>query len=176
MARRNVLVLAAGLLVAAGCLSPPPPPPPQPPQACGLSFGSPGQYQNAFFTPGHTGTGWVTACGFVPTALPDGRTAWWMSDSMTGSANPDNSVSNVGNVHNTIVQQSGGCLTPTFGNPEMVPNAGSAWYWPGSAVVQGNTMAGFAYKLVAGARQPGVEWHGVGTSRGEGLGPARHSL
>src|SRR5262249_15109345 len=116
------------------------------------------------FPLGHTGTGWVTADGFVPTALPDGRTAWWMSDTMTGSANPDNSVSNVGNVHNTIVQQSGGCLTPTFGNPEMVPNGGSAWYWPGSAVVQGNTMAVFAYKLVPAAGQPGFDWQVVGTA------------
>jgi hypothetical protein len=174
MARRSLILLAAGALLVAGCFGaaapppppdpPPPPPPPAATQACGLGFANASQYQNSYFTLGNTGTGWVTADGFVPVQVPDGRTLWWMSDTTTGTANPDRSVSGRGNVHNTIVQQSGGCLTPTFGNPEVIPNSGGAWYWPGSAVIQGNTMKVFSYKLVSASGPPGFDWTVVGTS------------
>src|SRR5262249_25555320 len=128
----------------------PPPPPPAPAQAtqvCGQSFGSAGDYRIAYDNLGRANTGWVTADGFAPVDLQDGRTAWGMSDTTTGTANPDNSVSNRGNGHNSVVLQSGSCLTPQFGNPEMVPGSGGTWLWPGSAVVGGNppTMLVFSY-------------------------------
>lgn len=156
-------MVAAGVVVAAGCLPPgPPPPPPRPTQICGQSFTTANAYQTAFFNLGHANTGWVTADGFVPVALPDGRTAWWMSDTMTGTANPDNSVPDAGNVHNSIVQQDPSCLTPKFGTPNMINGTGGAWYWPGSSVIEGNTMAVFSYKLVAAAGPPGFDWRVVG--------------
>jgi hypothetical protein len=166
MARRTLILVAAGLLAAAGCLGTSPPPPSQATQVCGLGFGSAGEYLLDFYQLGHANTGWVTADGFVPITLPppDGRTVWWMSDTMTGSANPDNSVTSPGNVHNSAVVQGGGCLTPTFGSPEMMPGTAGTWYWPGSAVVQGNTMAVFAYKVVPASGQPGFNWRVVGTA------------
>jgi hypothetical protein len=147
MARRSILLLVAGLLATAGCFGtgPPPPPPPRPTQICGQSFAGAGNYQISFYNLGQTNTGFVTADGFAPIRLTDGRTAWWMSDTTTGTANPDNSVSGRGNVHNSVVWQEGSCLRPQFGNPEMVPNSGGTWRWPGSSVVSGDQMLVFSY-------------------------------
>lgn len=170
MARRSLFLLAAGLLTVVGCISPsePPPPPPtttppRPTEICGQSFTGTSQYQSAFHNLGRADTGWVTADGFVPASLPDGRTAWWMSDSMTGTAEPDNSVPDHGNVHNTLVLQHGTCLTPKFAQP-MIPETGSAWYWPGSTVIEGNTLAVFAYKVTHAPGPPGFDWKVLGTS------------
>lgn len=171
MARRSLIFVAAGALLAAGCVGaappvkapPPPPPPPPPTQACGLGFANAAQYEDSFFTLAHTGTGWITADGFAPVQVPDGSILWWMSDTMTGTPNPDNSVSDNGNSHNTIVQQSGGCLTPTFGNPEVIPGS-AVWHWPGSAVVVGNTVKVFSFKLVSAPGPPGFEWSVIGVS------------
>src|SRR6266487_2718434 len=130
MLRRSIPLLVTGLLATAGCVStkggtpPPPPPPPLPARAtqiCGQAFTSADWYRLAYYDLGHANTGWITADGFVPIDVGSGRTAWWMSDTMTGTANPDNSVSNIGNVHNSVVVQGGSCLTPQFGNPEMMP-------------------------------------------------------
>src|SRR5918994_2109511 len=154
LARRMgmVLVVVAGLLALPGCA---------PTQICGQSFGSASQYQSSFYNLGQAGTGWVTADGFVPASYPDGRVAWWMSDTMTGTANPDNSVSNAGNVHNSTVDQGGGCLTPHL---NAIPPSGSAWYWPGQAVVTGNTVKPFSYKVVAASGPAGFDWQIIGTS------------
>jgi hypothetical protein len=159
--RRTLMLVAAGLLAAVACAPPKPPPPPPPTQACGLSFNTAGEYQSSFYNLGHAGTGWITADGFVPLSLPDGRVAWWMSDTMTGTANPDNSVSNPGGVHNSTVEQGGGCLTPRLG---VIPQSGAAWYWPGSAVVVGDTVEVFSYKVVAASGPPGFDWRVIGTS------------
>ena len=50
-------------------------------------FNSAGDYQSAVFNLGHAGTGWITADGFVPPVLPDGRAqlpdervVWWRAD------------------------------------------------------------------------------------------------
>jgi hypothetical protein len=158
IARRSVILVAAGLLAVAGSACLPPPPPTQ---ICGQSFGSAGQYQSSIYNLGQAGTGWVTADGFVPASLPDGRLTWWMDDTMTGTANPDNSVSNPGNVHNSRVEQGGGCLTPHLG---VIPQSGAAWYWPGSAFVVGKTLKVFSNKVVAASGPPGFDWQVVGTS------------
>src|SRR6266508_4040062 len=112
MARRTLMLVAAGVLAAAACAPTKPPPPPPPTQACGQSFPAAPYYENSFYNLGQTGTGWITADGFVPASLPDGRVVWWMSDTTTGTANPDRTVSNRGNVHNSTVEQAGDCLTP----------------------------------------------------------------
>lgn len=166
MTHRTLMLLAAGLLAAAGCFGGPPPPPPpvQPTQICGQAFGTANQYQTAFFNLGHAGTGWVTADGFVPVALPDGTTAWWMSDTMTGAPNGTNGVPSPGNRHNTLVQQGGSCLTPRFGSPDVINGTGGQFYWPGSAVIQDNTMLVFAHKVVPASGPPGFDWRVVGQS------------
>jgi hypothetical protein len=171
MARRTLILVALGLSAAAACVPmkpPPPPPPPPPTQLCGLGFNSTSDYQAAFDKLGRTNTGWITADGFVPPVLPDGRAqlpdgrvAWWMSDTTTGTANPDNSVSNRGNVHNSTVEQGGGCLTPHL---DLIPQSGAAWHWPGAAVVTDNTLKIFSAKVVAASGPPGFDWRVVGTS------------
>jgi hypothetical protein len=134
-----------------------------------VGFGSPASLQGAFHALGQAGTGWITADGFVPPVLPDGRAqlpdgrvVWWMSDTMTGTPNPDNSVPNPVNVHNSIVEQGGGCLTPHLG---VIPYSPSVWYWPGSAVVVGNTLEVFSYTVVPASGPPGFDWRVIGTSR-----------
>jgi hypothetical protein len=107
-------------LAAAGCVGTKPPPPPRPARAtqiCGQAFTNPDWYRIAYYNLAHANAGWVTAAGFVPVDLQDRRTAWWLSDTMTGTANPDNSVSNIGNVHNSVVLQGGSCLTGNSGTP-----------------------------------------------------------
>jgi hypothetical protein len=107
-----------GQLAAAGCVGTKPPPPPLPARAtqiCGQAFTNPDWYRIAYYNLAHANAGWVTAAGFVPVDLQGRRTAWWMSDTMTG-ANPDNSVSNIGNVHNSVVLQGGSC-SPAIREP-----------------------------------------------------------
>jgi hypothetical protein len=160
MGRRWLVLVVAGLLAAAaaGCFSPPPP---QPTQVCGQGFGSASQYQAAFYNLGQAGTGWITADGFVPAALSGGGEVRWMSDTMTGAPNPDNSVTNPGNVHNSTVEQGGGCSNPHLG---VIPQSGNAWYWPGSTVVVGNTLDVFSHKVVAASGPPGFDFQVVATS------------
>ena len=156
--------MAAGLLAAAGCLPPPPPT-----QVCGQSFGSASQYQSSFYNLGHAGTGWITADGFVPPVLPDGRAqlpdgrvVWWMSDTMTGTVGGGNSVPSPVNVHNSTVDQGGGCLTPHL---VAIPYNSSQWSWPGSAVVVGNTLEVFSHTVVPASGPPGFDWQVTGSSR-----------
>jgi hypothetical protein len=46
----------------------------------------------------------------------------------------------------------------------VIPQSGNAWYWPGSAVVAGNTVEVFSYKVVAASGSPGFDWQVIGTS------------
>ena len=160
--------MVAGLLVVAGCLGGGPPPP-RPTQQCGLGFNSASYYQADFYFLGHADTGWITADGFVPPVLPDGRAqlpdgrvVWWMSDTMTGSVGSGNSVPNPVNVRDSTVVQGGGCLTP---NLVTIPYSPSVWYWPGSAVVADNTMLVFSDKVVPDSSHPyPYDWRVAGTS------------
>jgi hypothetical protein len=92
-----------------------------------------------------------------------------MSDTTTGTANPDNSVSNRGNVHNSVVLEGGGCLTPQFGNPEVIPGSGGTWRWPGSSVVSGNQM--LVFSNIVRSTGPGAFDFAV-----DGTAVARYSL
>src|SRR6266508_3019822 len=101
--KRTFVFVAAACLVAAGCLGgPPPPPPPEfATEVCVMAYGSASAYQNDFHQLTHGNTGWIHADGYVPAVLPDGRTAWWMSDTGVGTVNPDNSADPEGSVHNS---------------------------------------------------------------------------
>ncbi len=160
MARRTLILVVVGLVAAAGCFGGSPPPP-RPTQLCGLAFNAASDYQSAYFSLGHADTGWITADGFVPSTLPDGRVVWWMSDTMTGTVDGGNSVPNPVNVHDSTVEQGGGCLTPHLA---VIPYSSSVWYWPGSTVTVGNTVEVFSYKVVPAIGPPGFDWRVVGTS------------
>jgi hypothetical protein len=168
MARRTLLLIAAGLLATAGCVGtaqppppPPPPPPPRPTQVCGVGFDSPGSYQGAFNALSHGNTGWVTADGFAPVQT-SGRTAWWMADTTTGTAHPNGSVSDRGNVHNSVVWQEGDCLRPQF---DLIPQTGNVYHWPGSAVVSGNQMLVFSFRVFGCASEFGFCVDGAAFTR-----------
>lgn len=168
MNRRWIPLLLAGLLGTAACFGGPPPPPPPPPppatQICGQNFSSAGNYLISFYNLAHANTGFITADGFVPARLPDGRTLWWMSDTNTGTANADNSISNAGFRHNSVVWQEGSCLRPQLGNPDIINGSGGAWFWPGATIIQGNTMLVFSHKVEAASGPPGFEWRVIGSS------------
>ena len=65
-------------------------------------------YEAAFAGLARSGAGWATADGYVPVALPDGRTAWLMSDTLLGPPAVGTSDSATF-VHNSMVVQRGQC-------------------------------------------------------------------
>jgi len=156
-----MLILVAGLcFVAAGCIGGPPPPPPPPPEfaieVCGTSDASASAYQNSFDQLTYGNTGWIHADGYVPALLRDGRTAWWMSDTGVGTVNADNSANPEGSVHNSVVLQDPSCMRPMLGGQthqwtDLIPASAGRWYWPGSAVIDNNTLLVLPTKWVPGA-------------------------
>ena len=52
------------------------------PDPCAGTFHSTDEYEAGFARLAAFGGGWSTADGYVPVALPDGRTAWLMSDTL----------------------------------------------------------------------------------------------
>ncbi len=119
----------------------------------------------------HGNTGWIHADGYVPVQLPapDGRTAWWMSDTGTGSVNDDNSAPDSGTVHNSLVLQDTSCLTPKLGGQawawsDLIPAPAGQWYWPGSTEIEGNTLLVFAYRVEPANGPAGFDWTILGTT------------
>ena len=120
-----------------------------------MSYASASAYQNDFDLLTHGNTGWIHADGYVPALLPDGRTAWWMSDTGVGTVNADNSANPEGSVHNSLVLQESTCLRPKFaGQPhqwtDLIPAPPGLWYWPGSTVIENDTLLVFAYVMGPG--------------------------
>jgi hypothetical protein len=106
------------------------------------------------------GHGWVTADGYAPVALPDGRTAWLMSDTLVAPATF---------VHNSIVVQQGRCLTPVMGGtPEqrddLIPSTDSHTCWPSAGVARAATMEVFCTDIEPADGQPGFAFQVVGTT------------
>ena len=75
--------------------------------------------QAAFTTLAGFGGGWSTADGYVPVPLPDGRTAWLMSDTLVAPPAAD-PAAGATFVHNSIVVQRGRCFTPVMGGTAEV--------------------------------------------------------
>jgi hypothetical protein len=170
----SLVFVAAASFVAAGCFGGPPPPPPPPPpayatEACGTSYASASSYQNSFDLLTHGNTGWVHADGYVPTRLADGRTAWWMSDTGVGTVNPDQSMNGTSFVHNSLVLQEPSCLRPELGGQadqwtDLIPSPSNRWYWPGSTVIDGNTLLVFSYIVGHASGPPGFDFTTYGTA------------
>lgn len=93
---------------------------------------------DAFATYGNSGVGWTGGDSTYSLTLPDGRLAWFFSDTFLGPVNADLSRPNtVPFLNNSIVVDAGGVLTTvTGGTPEapdsiVGPTAEGAWHWVG---------------------------------------------
>lgn len=98
-----------------------------------------------FNTYGDAGGHWTGADGTTSLALPDGRLAWFFSDSFLGTVNPDHTRPNTTPlISNTIVVQDGTTLGPTITGgtaasprPIVTPSQKGEYYWVGDGVVEG---------------------------------------
>jgi hypothetical protein len=134
---------------------------------CAGSFRTLANYRDAFAAVARFGTGWTTADGYVPVALPDGRTAWLMSDTLLGppAANGDPPTL----VHNSIVVQRGRCLTAVLGGTvdartDLVAGLDGRWCWPSSGVARGHTLLVFCTMVEAADGPPGFAFRVAGSA------------
>jgi hypothetical protein len=125
--------------------------------------------QAAFGTLAWLGSGWSTADGFVPVALPDGRTAWLMSDTLLASPPAADDSSRPALVHNSIVLQRGLCLIPVLGGTPDAPDdlvasdAGRAC-WQSAGVARGTRLVVFCTDVEDAEGPPGFGFRVAGTS------------
>src|SRR3569833_1456518 len=99
---------------------------------------------------------WSGADGTSSVPLPDGRTAWFFSDTYLGPVNADGSRENgVGFVRNSLVVQDGDRLTTVAGDTPVRPPPGlPGWYWVGAGHVEGGKLVEFYHRL----NGSGAEW------------------
>ena len=126
------------------------------------------EYEAAFAGLAAFGAGWSTADGYVPVALPDGRTAWLMSDTLLAAPAVDDGDAPTF-VHNSIVVQRGRCLTPVLGGTvaerdELVPDQDERACWQSSGVARGRTLMVFCTMVEAADGPPGFGFRVVGTA------------
>ncbi len=105
---------------------------------------------NAMFTGyGNTSGQWSGGDSTVSVPLPDGRDAWFFSDTFLGTVNPDGSrPANSPFIHNSIVVQNGSALVSTrYGGTPGAPDSlvkpadgSSDFYWVNGGVVEGNVL------------------------------------
>jgi hypothetical protein len=166
-----VLLLVAGVLAAgpaSGSSGAATKPSSTSPDPCAGTFRSAAEYQAAFAALGSSGSGWSTADGFVAVALPDGRTAWLMSDTLLAPpAVPDGAPATF--VHNSIVVQRGRCLTPVLGGTvddrrDLVPEVYGRACWQSSGIARGRTMLVFCTLVEQHEGPPGFGFRVVGTA------------
>lgn len=124
--------------------------------------------QAAFATLVGFGGGWSTADGYVPVPLPDGRTAWLMSDTLLA---PPAVESGAGAtfVHNSIVVQRGRCFTPVMGGTaelrdDLVPSSDGRVCWQSAGVARGDQLIVFCTEVVNTEGPPGFGFQVVGTA------------
>src|SRR5215207_9208688 len=123
--------------------------------------------QTAFTTLAGFGGGWSTADGYVPVPLPDGRTAWLMSDTLVAPPAADPATGTF--VHNSIVVQRGKCFTPIMGGnaelrDDLVPEVDERACWPSAGFARGTSLAVFCTEVVNVDGPPGFGFQVVGTA------------
>ena len=137
------------------------------PDPCAGALRTTAEYQDAFARVSASGTGWVTADGYVPVVLPDGRRAWLMSDTLLGS--PAVSGETPTFVHNSIVVQRGRCLTAVLGGTveqrtDLVPEIDGRWCWQSAGVASGTTLLVFCTMVESADGPPGFAFRVVGSA------------
>jgi Domain of unknown function (DUF5005) len=91
---------------------------------------------------------WSGGDGTSSVGLPDGRIAWFFSDTYLGPVNADGSRSAAGFVHNSLVVQDGGRLVTVPADTPVRPPLGTpGWYWAGAAHVDGGKLVEFYHRV-----------------------------
>jgi hypothetical protein len=124
--------------------------------------------QAGFTTLAGFGGGWSTADGYVPVALPDGRTAWLMSDTLVAPPAAD-PAAGATFVHNSIVVQRGTCVTPVMGGTaeqrdELVPTVDGRACWQSAGVARTTSLIVFCTEVENVDGPPGFGFRVVGTA------------
>jgi hypothetical protein len=137
------------------------------PDPCGGVLRTVSAYRDAFASLPSVGTRYETADGYVPVSLPDGRTAWLMSDTLL--TQPAGVGRSTAFVHNSIVVQRGRCFTPVLGGTaesrtDLVPSLFGRWCWPGSGVARGHTLLVFCSVVSEAPGPPGFGFTVDGTA------------
>jgi hypothetical protein len=162
-----VLAVVAGLILSTALLGGPPAAATVTPDPCAGALSTSDEYRDAFARVGAFGTGWVTADGYVPVALPGGRTAWLMSDTLLGP--PAVAGDTPTFVHNSIVVQRGRCLTAVLGGTaelrtDLVPEVDDRWCWQSAGVAQARTLLVFCTLVEGADGPPGFAFRVVGSA------------
>ncbi len=124
--------------------------------------------QAAFTALAGFGAGWSTADGYVPVSLPDGRTAWLMSDTLVAPPAAD-PAAGARFVHNSIVVQRGRCFTPVMGGnaearDDLVPSVEGRACWQSAGVARGDQLVVFCTEVVEAEGPPGFGFQVVSTA------------
>jgi hypothetical protein len=91
---------------------------------------------------------WSGADGTGSVELPDGRVAWFFSDTYLGPVNPDGSRTTTQFVHNSLVVQDGDRLATVAGDSPVRPPLGTpGWYWAGAGLVENGRLVEFYHRL-----------------------------
>jgi hypothetical protein len=90
-----------------------------------------------------------------------------MSDAGLGTVNPDNSANPGSSLHYSQVLEDPTCLRPKLGGQayqwtDLIPHPppSGRWYWPGSTVIENDTLLVFAYVVGPGNGTPPFNFHG----------------
>lgn len=91
---------------------------------------------------------WSGADGTSSVALPDGRVAWFFSDTYLGPVGRDGSRSDARFVHNSVVVQDGDRLATVPADSPVAPPAGTpGWYWAGAGIVENGRLVEFYHRI-----------------------------
>jgi hypothetical protein len=166
IARRLLLATAVAAVALAGV--PAAPSGAATPDPCTGAPATVADQQTAFTTLAGFGGGWSTADGYVPVSLPDGRTAWLMSDTLVGAPAAD-PAAGATFVHNSIVVQRGHCFTPVMGGTaetrdDLVPAVDGRVCWQSAGAARSDELVVFCTEVVTAEGPPGFGFQVVGTA------------
>lgn len=124
--------------------------------------------QAAFTTLAGFGGGWSTADGYAPVAMPGGRRAWLMSDTLLAPPAVDPAAPATF-VHDSIVVQRGRCLTPVMGGTaaartDLVPAVDGQACWQSAGVARASSLVVFCTEVENTDGPPGFGFRVVGAA------------